>query len=317
MGSRNLSSAPAHTAEHIFARSLTQQLGKIQVQKVVFSPEGNTVYIKETSLDWDIVSEAEKTTNKIISEARRVVEHTFPSLDEAKMRFPTLRAHEERIEGLTRVIEVEDHDYCACAGTHVNRTDECTYFLVTRMAKAGVDMYEIDFEIGDKAKQKALEYVLLYRKISDTLGANFRTILQAAKNLKEENNSLHRRLAHITTQAVLTTKLKNIDNLEVFIEIFEDLEPKEFLRSIGRLTKEPRRIVALMNLGDAPLLVLSRSEDITLDCKLILPEVLKTCGGKGGGTSDFASGTCPRFSASDAFAALTRKVSQHLGFDLG
>ncbi|MEM3451302.1 MAG: hypothetical protein QW830_02710, partial [Nitrososphaerales archaeon] len=147
----------AHTAEHVFMGSLKRLVPNIEVKKVEIEGEKGVVIVSSKYLDWQIIFEAEKMTNKVIDEAKEIKEHFFDSLEDAKKAFPSLRAYEERIKGKTRVIEVDGYDYSACRAEHAKNTKECLFFIVTKFSKAGKNLFKIEFYVGENAKMKALE----------------------------------------------------------------------------------------------------------------------------------------------------------------
>ncbi len=129
----NMRSKEAHTAEHIFMGSLQKLVNDIFVRKVEHDDSVNRVYMKCQELSLDSIHEAELMANKIIGEGRKVKEHNFQSIEEARKVFPQMRAYEERISGSVRVIEIDGYDYAACAREHTENTSKCEFFLVTHV----------------------------------------------------------------------------------------------------------------------------------------------------------------------------------------
>lgn len=115
----------AHTVEHAFIGSLQKLLGQtLRVRKVEHKDSCNTAFVVIRDLDPDIVFKAQSQVNALIQEGRKITSHTFDSLEEAKKVIPNLRANEERISGQVRVVEIEGHDFAACAMDHVGNLSE-------------------------------------------------------------------------------------------------------------------------------------------------------------------------------------------------
>jgi len=121
----NMNAKAAHTAEHAFIGSLQKILNKtLSVRKVEHKDSYNVAFISasEIHLDLEKISMAQKEVNQLILEGRKILHHSFPSLNEAKMKLPNLRANEARLADAEKitVVEIENHDVAACSMEHVN-----------------------------------------------------------------------------------------------------------------------------------------------------------------------------------------------------
>ena len=190
----------AHTAEHAFIGSLQKILGKtLNVRKVEHRDYYNLVIIKATDLDMDIIIKAEQEVNSLITQGRRILTHTFHSLDEAKNQIPNLRANENRIVNnqLIRVVEIEGHDWAACIMDHAANLKECSLFLITGINKVGAE-FEINFVVSDAAKNTALDISIKILNICKETGANYNTIEETTKKLKQINRLYLEKLKMLT-----------------------------------------------------------------------------------------------------------------------
>jgi alanyl-tRNA synthetase len=302
----------AHTAEHIFLGSLTRLLPDVSVKKVEILNDRNAVYLKCSSLDWDIVLEAEKMTNQIISEGRWVKEHHYSTLEEAKTTIPGLRAHEERISGEVRVIEVEGYDYSACTGVHVQNTKECVFFIATRFSKANKDLFVIEFEVGEKAKIRSLEIAKTCMKTADTLGTTLTTLEKTAKNIKDENLKLKDRLIFLTSKEAQNISHIEEKDVKLYIHMFEGLDTKILMDRAGELIKQENTIVIFTNREEQTNIILARSSGMKMDCNSILRGTLSSYGGRGGGTPEYAFGTVTADHLSKAVEDLQTRVKNEI-----
>src|SRR5271157_837842 len=91
--------AAAHTAEHLFIRSL-QDLG-VDLTVHVVEQEGfrGMVKLKASRLDWKALVDSMEATNGLIAADIAVKELSFPSVEDARRVFPRLRTREERLQG--------------------------------------------------------------------------------------------------------------------------------------------------------------------------------------------------------------------------
>ena len=146
----------------------------LSVRKVEHKDSYNVAFINasEIQLDFEKISMAQKEVNRLILEGRKILHHSFASLNEAKMKLPNLRANEARLvdaEKIT-VVEIENHDVAACSMEHVNNLSECIFFLVTSLSKNGSD-YEIKFMVGKNAMDEAVNAIKKINMICDQIDA--------------------------------------------------------------------------------------------------------------------------------------------------
>lgn len=303
----------AHTAEHIFLGSLTRLIHDVRVQKVEITPEKNSVYVNCSSLDWDIILAAEKMANQVISEGRRVMAHNFPTLEDAKQALPQLRAHEDRISGPVSVIEIEGYDYSACTGSHVQNTNECVFFIATRLAKANRNLFEIEFEVGERAKEEALAFSTTCMKAAEILGVNVSILEKAAQNVRDENTRLKERFTSLTIKTAESIPPVEKGGVKLYVHMFDGLYTKRLMDHVGGLIGQDKALVIFSNTGEQPIIVLARSQDLTsIDCNQMIRETLSSYGGKGGGKPDYAFGTVSPDQVDRAMQDLQARVEKQL-----
>jgi alanyl-tRNA synthetase len=284
----------AHTAEHIFAGSLREIQPEVQILKVDQSQGRNSLYVSAEHLEWDIILKAEERVNHAISERRQVKKHFFSSLQAARQRFPNLRAMENRISGEVRVIEIDGYDYAACTREHVENTSECSFFLVTRIVRAGVKSFQIDFSVGAEAKVKALGLAKISLNVADILGAPLTTVEKAIENMTGELQNLNQRLALISEQAMDEVPFSTKGGIKVYSKVFVGLDTKRLMKKAGDLVRPKRSVVLIANVLEDANIIFARSRDITFNAGTILRTALARYDGRGGGRPEFASGSVHR-----------------------
>jgi len=302
----------AHTAEHILMASIKRILSDASAVKVVHDDKGNTLYFRARSLDWDIVADAVKAANRVIDEGREVKECFFGSLEEAKRAIPTLRSYDERISGRVRVIEIDGYDYSACAQKHVKNTKECGCIFVTGFSKAGEDLYQLRFVVGEKAKEYAAETVALHMKVSEALGASQKTVLQTAINLKQDLEDLRKRASYLTRLLLERLSPELVDGTKVYTALYRGLDRKALTEYAGEIASKEGSVVLVVDEQKDALILLCRSRDLALDCGALLKDVLSSFGGRGGGKPEFASGSVPIEMVEKVLNTLRSRVVQSL-----
>ena len=288
----------AHSAEHAFIGSLQKLIGKtLYVRKVEHRKTDNSVFITIPNLDLELIIRAESEVNSLINMGRKIITHSFESLTEAMERLPGLRANEERITGSNpvRVVEIEGHDLAACAMEHVTNLDECSFFLVTRLSKNGND-YEINFAVGEQAKETAIALSLKLLKICEEVEANFNTVENTVRKLKTESEICLDKLKNLTQEKLDNIIPYNTDYTKITIisGVFSDLLDDEICIFAGRKIAQSNIVVIVANINhhsdDTASIVFARNEAlVNIDCNKLFREISSE-NGQGGGKPHFVTG---------------------------
>jgi alanyl-tRNA synthetase len=288
----------AHTAEHAFIGSLQKLLGQtLRVRKVEHKGSSNTAFIIIPQLDLDVVLKAESEVNSLIAEGRKIVVRIFASLEEARRQVPNLRVNEERIAGEVRVVEIENHDVAACVMDHVNNLQECDFFLVTRLSKSGSE-YEVDFVVGQQAKETALALAAKLLKVCGDLGANINTVENTARKLKTENESNIRKLGALGREKLSGIKPATNGRITLLKGVFENLTDDQFQEFAGEKIVDANTIVLVANInGEMANIVFARNEEMEgIDCNKLFRQFAGP-DGRGGGKPHFVTGVIKKESA--------------------
>ena len=301
-------SKEAHTAEHIFVGSLQKLVKNIFVRKVEHSDSVNKVYIKCQELSLDNIYEAELMANKIIGERRKVKEHNFQSVEDARKAFPQMRAYEERISGDVRVIEIDGYDYAACAREHTEDAGECGLFVVTHVSREKEE-HELEFVVGEQARLAAIEMSMRCIKVAKELGASMKTLESTAKNLKDDLDIYRKRLSQITEQFVNKIAPQKKGNKLLYASICEMLDDSALIKTAGEIIKRSDAIVVFINVNNGGMVILACNEKLPIDCNSIVKSVLGKFQGKGGGKPNFATGSVPKDKIHETFDALVKELN--------
>jgi alanyl-tRNA synthetase len=289
----------AHTAEHAFIGSLQKLLGKtLNVRKVEHRDTDNLVIIKATDLDVDIIINAEKEVNSLITQGRRILIHTFHSLGEAKNQIANLRANENRIVNnqSIRVVEIEGHDWAACIMDHAANLNECGLFLITGMNTVGSE-FEINYVVSEAAKNTALDISLKILNVCKETGANYNTIEETTKKLKQINSVYLEKLKMLTEHILDNIKPRRTHNEGPWIisGTFVGLLDEQVIEFASKKIAELNPIVVVLanlnsNVDSMAKVVFARNESLfKIDCNRLFKEITSKWG-KGGGKSNFVTG---------------------------
>jgi alanyl-tRNA synthetase len=294
----SMNTKAAHTAEHAFIGSLQKILNKtLSVRKVEHKESYNVAFINasEIQLDFEKISVAQKEVNRLILEGRKILHHSFPSMNEAKMKLPNLRANEARLADAEKitVVEIENHDVAACSMEHVNNLSECIFFLVTSLSKNGSD-YEIKFMVGKNAMDEAVNASEKINMICDQIDANYNTVEATIRRLYDERQQYYGQLKKITNKMLNEIPIQHFEknNITVISSILDNANWRIIQNFAGEKILESRTIIILINVddGDTANLIFARSADVDLDCVKIFQNLRKDQEiGLGGGKPNFVN----------------------------
>jgi len=311
-----MSTQAAHTAEHAFIGSLQKILNKtLNVRKVEHKDKYNVAFINasEVQLDIKMISMAQKDVNRLILEDRKILHHSFHSLNEAKTKIPNLRANESRLAEADKitVIEIENHDVSACSKEHVNNLSECIFFLVTSLTKNGAD-YEIKFMVGKNAMDEAVKAIEKINMICHQIDANYNTVEATISRLYAEREQYYEQLKIITNKMLndLPTQHFKKKNVTVISSILNNANWRIIQNFAGEKILEPRTIIILVNTddGDMANLIFARSVDVDLDCVEIFQNLRKNQEiGTGGGKPNFINAKIVKSMSNKILESLTNE----------
>jgi alanyl-tRNA synthetase len=280
----------AHSGEHILFQSLSRVFKGMESIKVVLEPDKKQLFVKyDGEITWSGILEAERIANRIIQENRKI---KITVGDKEKLRKEygdKLRGRWDLIEDkIIRIVEVEDFDYVACRGEHVEKTGEIGLIIVKNFKNLGKDEYEIQYEVGEKAREMLMESKKIAMKVMEIFGTTPDKFEKTASNIKEEITRLRESLKDASKKAMEKLEYEEIKGVRLYSKIFDGLDRRELMRKAASLRKEKKTVVIFGdNFG---LLVMGRSNDLNFN---VIPLLEKSCnflGGKCGGKEDFAFG---------------------------
>jgi alanyl-tRNA synthetase len=301
--------AAAHTAEHLFIRSL-QDLG-IDLTVHVVEQEGfrGKVKLKASHLDWKSLIDAMESTNRMIAADLPVSEHHFPSVDDARKAFPRLRAREERLQGEVRVVQIGDFDFATCAHSHARSTGAASLFVVEDFHSLAGSSSEFYFATGPEALELVGETMLKEVEAERHLHSRHHALAEASARAEAEISDLKGVIGSLTSRLFRSLRPStSIAGIDTYAYDLGPVAAKVLLSEVGKATASGR-ILFLLGYVQAgvPSILVASSPDVDLDCRKLLTEVLAAYGSRGGGEPRFAMGGGPGV---DTAKAVERLVDQ-------
>ncbi|MCT4584378.1 MAG: DHHA1 domain-containing protein [Peptostreptococcaceae bacterium] len=270
-----------HSAQHLLSACI-YNLFKLETTSLNISNNYVSLDILDSKLNDEDIKRIELYTNKKIMQNLNIKTY-FKNKEELK-KLPLRK--EVDLDGILRVVEIENFDYSTCCGTHVAKTGEIGILKIIKY-----EYYKKNTRIYFKCAINALnDYILknniinklkaLYSSTDDNLLNNINIERENMLNLKKENKDLKIKLLKFQAQ-------KYIDLNKKFIILDEECEFKELIE-LGNIISNEKITVLGINKNNKKIFLSSFLENINPG--LIFKNTLKEYNAKGGGSSNFAQG---------------------------
>ncbi len=185
-----------HSGEHLLVGSLYKLVPGLKVVRVVHEDTGvDKAFLRyDGDIDWETVVEAARMANRAITDDLPFHVEVFGSLEEARARYPGLRAYEERLgdKEFIRVVRIGDYDASACINPHVERASEVRLVVPRLLRRVRSGLYELEFYTGERAVEYALESASNMYSMSRLLGSSLEDLYSRVEGLKELEDRLEK-----------------------------------------------------------------------------------------------------------------------------
>ena len=278
-----------HTGQHVLSAAF-DRLSQARTESFHLGADTSTIDLA-VAVSADQVAAAEADANRIVW-ANQPVTVRFATAEEAR-QLP-LRKESVR-EGTLRLVDVEGFDLSACGGTHVARTGGIGIIAVcgTERFKGGT---RVEFVCGGRALTR-------FRRQREILASAIRQLsvlpaeLPAAIDRLQSENKSQRAVARtLQSQLVahearaLTEAAESPAGPRLVIRRMEGFDAPGLKALALAIAAVPGCVACLISADDPPMVVVSRSADVSLDSSAVLRGLIERFGGKGGGRPELAQG---------------------------
>jgi alanyl-tRNA synthetase len=239
-------------------------------------------------------AELEKRCNEVVLEDHPV-EIKFMPRDEAERKFGFRLYQGGVVPGkIIRVVNTTGVDVEACGGLHCDRTSRVGPIRILRTKRIQDGVVRIEYSAGLAAVAGMQADKACVDFLADNLQVTRETVIPAIEKLQAELKRERKEREQLNAQLIEKEADQHRDEavtIEGIKVIKRKLGQKEDpLGLIKQLTSQPGTIV-IVGYGDKmPKLAVARSSELTVDCRIILKEMMKILGGGGGGKPDLAIG---------------------------
>ena len=203
----------------------------------------------------------------------------------------------EKYDDDVRVLSMGNNSYSVelCGGTHVKRTGDIGFFIITSQSSVASGIRRIEAVAG----MKSIEHINKIRDINSSLqsvlNVSSENIQEKIKSLIEENKELKKKSGNKKSKkSVVFSETHEINDWKLIVEQVEIDDTKDLRALVDdqKNTNEKVCIVILNAVKNKVALVCGVTKNLTdlLSAKDVVSTLSDQIGGKGGGRSDFAQG---------------------------
>lgn len=287
--SRRFDHMQQHTGQHLLSAAFERETGAKTVGFHLGS-SGSTIDL-DKELPADRITRVEDAVNAVVWEDREVCVKFVTASEAAKL---PLRKDPER-EGELRIIDIKDYDLSACGGTHVGRTG-----AIGVIAIAGFERFKgglrVEFVCGGRAlrayrslKSSVGGSVRLLSVLPDELPSAIEKLQTAGRNQQKSQEGLYERLA-AHEAASLASSAEKVGAANVVTAAVSGWDANGLKKLASSIAAKPATIAVLLTNESPTLVVVARSQDLSLDTGAILKVLIDQFGGRGGGKGAMAQG---------------------------
>ena len=246
----------------------------------------------DKALSEEELLQVEQESNAIIWENRPITVLNLESEEAAKL---PMRKFNANLQGILRIVAVENADVCTCCGTHppVTGMVGCLKIIRAERRKQG---QRLEILCGARAMADYAKQNRILRDLATDLSSKVDEVPERYAKMKDEMANLNEalkektaKLLDIEIQEVLAKAETRADGAKLLPLVLDDAKTgKNLLPRVGALENtvsvilavQPERISYFVALG----------KDTAGDCRAYIKLLNDTFGGRGGGKPDGAQG---------------------------
>ena len=203
----------------------------------------------------------------------------------------------EKYDDDVRVLTMGENSYSVelCGGTHVNRTGDIGFFVITNQSSVASGIRRIEALAGSKSIEHVKKLRDVNLSLQNSLNVSADELQEKVNSLIEENKKLKKSSkSKSAKKSVISSEMHEFGDWKLIVEQV-DVEDTKDLRSLAdeqKNTNEKLCVVIFTESSNKIALVCGVTKNLTesLSAKDVVSELSNQINGKGGGRSDFAQG---------------------------
>ena len=286
-----------HSSTHLVHAALRAVLGDHVQQKGSLVDENKLRFdFSHTKpLTKEEITEIEDIVNK---EALKNLEvkTELMKLDDA-LKSGAMALFGEKYDEDVRVLTMGENSYSVelCGGTHVNRTGDIGFFVITNQSSVASGIRRIEALAGSKSIEHVKKLRDVNLSLQNSLNVSADELQEKVNSLIEENKKLKKSSkSKSAKKSVISSEMHEFGDWKLIVEQV-DVEDTKDLRSLAdeqKNTNEKLCVVIFTESSNKIALVCGVTKNLTesLSAKEVVSKLSNQINGKGGGRSDFAQG---------------------------
>ncbi|HTY46819.1 MAG TPA: alanine--tRNA ligase [Methanomassiliicoccales archaeon] len=285
-----------HTSAHIINGAARKMLGNHVWQAGAHKSEveGRLDITHYENLTQEQRDELEREVNRLILEDLKV-RIQFMQRDDAEALHGYRLYQGGAVPGkVIRVVEILGLDAEACGGLHCKSTGFVGGIRIRRTKRIQDGIVRIEYSSGMAAVEEMQRDKTAVETLSERLNTPMDKVVEAADRLQNDLRESQRKIDSLVVQhnqevaRALLEKAACVGDVKVVVHQLREGEDAE---TISRaITESPRTMVVIGVAEEKAKLLVARSQDLDVDCRTILKEIMKLLGGGGGGKKEYAQG---------------------------
>jgi alanyl-tRNA synthetase len=196
-----------------------------------------------------------------------------------------------------RVVEIPGFSKEFCGGTHVQRTGEIGFLLLTGEQSVSAGTRRVEALTGAAAVLRAQEDQTILDELEETAKTDRKALVDEYAKLKEALRAREKEIQSLRLKIAASTRdeasdLSEIGSVRLWTPRFEGLDRKAHAAVVddfrNRMRGHPFLVVSAAVDSDGVHVISAVSESLTETIKA--PELMKRLGLRGGGRPEFAQG---------------------------
>ncbi len=203
----------------------------------------------------------------------------------------------EKYDDDVRVLTMGENSYSVelCGGTHVNRTGDIGFFVITNQSSVASGIRRIEALAGSKSIEHVKKLRDVNLSLQNSLNVSADELQEKVNSLIEENKKLKKSSkSKSAKKSVISSEMHEFGDWKLIVEQVdvEDTKDLRFLADEQKNTNEKLCVVIFTESSNKIALVCGVTKNLSesLSAKEVVSELSYQINGKGGGRSDFAQG---------------------------
>ena len=286
-----------HSSTHLVHAALRKVLGDHVQQKGSLVDENKLRFdfSHDKPLTQDEIVNIERIVNKEALNNLEVKTETM-KLDDA-LKSGAMALFGEKYDDDVRVLSMGENSYSVelCGGTHVERTGDIGFFIITNQSSVASGIRRIEAVAGKNSLQHVKKIRDINSSLQSSLNVSAEDLQEKIENLIEENKQLKKNNnSKKSEKLVVFSETHKIEDWKLIIEQVQ-IENTKDLRGLvdqQKNTNEKVCIILLSLTNDKVAFVCGVTKNLTdsLSAKDVVSNLSGQINGKGGGRADFAQG---------------------------